>query len=387
MAVRTYDGLFVDRAPLSLRTPSGLLTSRIYARGHGYDGNPDEGGGDTDLPTLPEPGDTVPEEGDISPGGLTRDESVVGLKVATFFDGSTMLTNLPSLPSNCTKFALSCWVYQEGGQGVLFDTNQSNPDFLDHPIVWNSGESASAIAVGTDLTWSNGGTDPAGPWVNFAGGARDGSNNAACHASGAFDWDASEALIQWQHFMMSGRTSANLDEWLLTCWIDDVDIFTNLSNLTINSDPELNQYSYGPDYIWPSCNLSVQSYSSAEMAMGSEVHPQKANIGGNRRDIFSGFPQSDPAGDGLRCGVAEYWLSFDQHIAWENGDNRYKFHNAPIGIGQKAPVNLGPSGARPTGHVPHVYLRGGALTFFRNQARAGTPLSITGALQTLLTAP
>jgi len=79
--------------------------------------------------------------------------------------------------------------------------------------------------------------------------------------------------------------------------------------------------------------------------------------------------------------LAEVYMAFGQYLDFSSSANRRKFISAT-----GKPVDLGATGALPTGSQPTVYLNNPAASFGTNKGSGGD-FTITGSLDTASTSP
>lgn len=415
MAIKTYDGLFVDRAPRRPKVLSVAQLGNIVGLGSGADGTSSAA---PSYATLATPGDTVPANNtSTSPvSGMTRPEMYAFATAAVQFDGSTMLYNLPRPPASCSSFSLSCWVQAPGNTGVLFDVNSPATRFaVGDPISTTHEGPQTRIAAGTGMARTGAGliatvynlvtdaiafkyyvldaTAANGPFVNSAGGDPTISAPYAegtwqrvdyTPAASAFAAGTWPAAPEWVHLMISGRRSTVTFEWYVTIATNNDVLLDGRAGFTALAGQDMSSIDYDA-----TGTISGEDPAHLEGAYyyDNQRYDQKTNIGGRARLAYADFQYSTPTADGWTGGLAEFWLAFNQYIDWTVEANRLKFHVVSSFGDVFAPCDLGSTGATPTGTAPHVYLSGPPTIFPLNRARGGAALSVEGALILLTSTP
>ena len=325
------DAWFLDRSPgtgKKLINPSGA-TGTVGVNGVIGLGQPGSGGSSSvpaTYPVLPEPGTTLP------PPGGDRSSYLLAFKATSGFDGHTQIA-IPTT-TDSKSWAFSCWL-NFGVDNVVGFT----PTPLQGSII---------IPANGDNTYA--GTsileiDPQGlggliPGIKLSG--------LGVAANASFTWPSDAGLaFGWVHLMISARTSGSdgsggtfHDQYI--CWINDTEI--------INTTTSAAASGVGKKVTYPF------SVSGATIGLGTTTS--------------------------LYAAVTELWEAPNQFIDWSVSANRYKFHASDAGWGPAhttfAPVDIGPTGKRPTGVTPRMYLSGPPSLFNKNRANGGATLTLTG---------
>lgn len=310
------------------------------------------GGSDPDIgvpedpglwPALIEPGEALPP-----PGHPDRPGKLIVFRRATGFNGNSWLSGIPAV-ADSSSWSFSGW-FNFGVDNVVGFTPSTTP----------VGMGIGQFAIGDNDyagagTWYlNTGRDPSplGPYF-VAGGA-----DVPLTASVTYPSDVLLGL-GWFHLMIAVKSSG--------------------SYAAPNNNQRIRQIIYigdtglVNDSVTYSEASGVALFNTAPFSMCEDVGiAEFINFG---RSFYE-------APVNLYAACTEIWEAPGQFVDWSVQANREKFHTSDSGWGVAsttyAPVDLGRSGARPTGRRPRLYLSGGPSIFRRNRARGGTLLTLTG---------
>lgn len=138
-------------------------------------------------------------------------------------------------------------------------------------------------------------------------------------------------------------------------------------------------------FAWDSGNAYTECYINGTQLTASGDAITNAAASYSAVDLF-GVANYSGGSNISDCGMAELYFAPGQFLDITNAANRRKFSS---GVGGK-PVDLGGSGASPTGTNPLIYLHlddgESAANFASNRTGAGN-LTVTGALTTFASSP
>ena len=391
---KLLDGWFADRAPGQGKAvySSGTIVGHVggpLGVGTGQVAQP------SSYPALPSAGTVIPAPGTSRSTFFNSTYPV--FRNAVGFDGSTMVYGLPT-PADSTSFTLSLWAnfgedlsfhfIPKPNQGAFFDTNMLST------LVYGTSllapvESGSSLSISPGLVDDQRGNviyTAFGIPVNGANWNMTGPNIDSFQGSifsysldGINDIDFAYKGVSYPSNGTTGAGWFNLlfachgsgGTVLATCYINEMPIFVEqdlqISNITFSQadfNPQGATFNDG-DGIFDTPN--------------GQHYQQRNNIGGRHRHTGSGYQTSTPSGDGLCCAVAEYWAARGQWVDIRSASNRAKFHCTSLTGDVYCPVNLGSTGATPTGSAPTVYCGGGANLFYKNRV-SGASMNVFGTL-------
>lgn len=341
---------FADRAPGAgkLLIVNGVTTG---VNGVVALGQPGSGGSSTPPATyasLPDAGTTIPP-----PGSSSRSSFLVVFAAATGFNGNSSIT-IPKGTSS-TQWAFSGWLnYGVLGTFGFTPSPTANGGQILRPAGSVNDGAGNSCAAFELLSYKNPGTVP-GLYVA-------GDDNATLFQG--FTWPVDSLANQgagWVHLMVSLRLS----------------VVTLVGPVW---EYKLQVVAYANDTQILNATTPV---STPSWMLGAPTVLDFNDI--LNAGIFFGSDSTTPTNNGLYAGVAEIWEAPGQYVDWSVAANRYKFHTsdgfAPLET--FAPVNLGPTGALPTGKAPRLYLSGPPSLFPNNRA-SGSLLTVNGASLVLI---